>query len=73
MPYLAENCLIIVPLEEGMNEIELEYHTPYLAHGIAVTVISALLLICWYVCGTEWFRRSVSNLKRGKEKKGSIV
>ena len=48
-PALAENCLIVIPLEAGNNEIEMIFHTPYMEHGIAISVLSLVVLACWYL------------------------
>lgn len=39
------DCFFTIPLEEGENTVELKYHVPGLAAGIAVSAVSAAALI----------------------------
>ena len=48
-PEFIEDCLMVIPLEAGNNEIVMKFHTPYLGLGIAVTVISLIALIAWSI------------------------
>ncbi len=44
-PKLFENCLICVPLTDGVNEIEMNYELPGLKLGLVVSVAGVVLLI----------------------------
>lgn len=43
----VEDCFIIIPLTEGINTIEMKYHTPYVGTGVALSSIALLVLIAW--------------------------
>ncbi len=59
-PELFGDCLMSIPLEDGVNQIEMEYHIPYLVHGIIISVIGIALLAGY------WAIQKKYNTKKGK-------
>ncbi len=51
-PVIWEDCMMIIPLEEGHNEITMDYRIPALAAGMAVSAVGIILL-----AGIFWGRR----------------
>ncbi|WP_031553370.1 YfhO family protein [Oribacterium sp. FC2011] len=46
-PVLIEDCLTVIPLVNGDNDIRMEYHTPYLAAGVIASIASMIILFVW--------------------------
>ncbi|MCD7918958.1 MAG: YfhO family protein [Clostridiales bacterium] len=46
---LFADCLYSIPLQEGVNTIEMHYHVPYLTVGVALTGAAVIILILTYV------------------------
>ena len=44
-PAKAEDCLMMVPLLDGTNEITMEYHIPYFGIEVLVSVVSVIGLV----------------------------
>ncbi len=52
------DALISIPLEDGMNKIEMEYHLPFRTESIVLTIMGILMLI-----GTTWAENRSSHKK----------
>ncbi len=48
-PVLIEKTLMCLPLEEGQNNITVNYNIPYLNEGIIITIIGIGLIICYQI------------------------
>ena len=46
-PNNVESCLMVIPLVEGENRIEMVYHTPYVLPGVILSVLAVICLIIW--------------------------
>lgn len=46
-PLALGDCLTVLPLEAGSNEISMDYHIPLLDMGIGCSVLGIGLLILW--------------------------
>ena len=46
-PILIEKTLMCIPLEDGQNNITVNYNIPYLKEGIIITLIGIGLMICY--------------------------
>ena len=44
-PLLVEDCLMVIPLTDGTNRIEMVYHTPYVIPGLILSIFGAGLLL----------------------------
>lgn len=52
-PAKVEDCLMVVPLVDGVNEITMEYHIPYFGIEIMISVLSAVCLVL-EIGGLSW-------------------
>lgn len=61
-PELFGGCLITIPLEAGINDIEMIYHVPLLREGAAVSILAVCILIGLKIYGgrRKYFSRSRS-------------
>lgn len=61
-PELFGGCLITIPLEAGINDIEMIYHVPLLREGAAVSILAICILIGLKIYGgrRKYFSRSRS-------------
>jgi len=48
-PLLHGDCMMVLPLTEGKNVIDMEYSIPGLTLGIVLSVIGVVLLILWNI------------------------
>ena len=46
-PNNVDECLMVIPLVEGENRIEMVYHTPYVLPGVILSVLAVICLIIW--------------------------
>lgn len=46
---LFADCLYSIPLQDGVNTIEMHYHVPYLTAGIAITGAAAALIVLIFI------------------------
>lgn len=44
-PELFGDCMYVIPLEEGNNEVEMVYSVPYLNIGVVVSIVSFIVLV----------------------------
>ena len=47
LPELLDNCLMLLPLEKGLNRIQMYYRIPYLTEGCVLTLIGFLCLLVY--------------------------
>lgn len=49
-PQLLDDCMIMIPLEKGNNDIIMTYHVPGLKCGIVISILAcaAVLMMCYF-------------------------
>lgn len=54
-PEIFADCLMLIPLERGNNDIEMEYTLPYLKISIVITMIGIILFIIIMMCEKKYY------------------
>lgn len=53
----GDNALLTIPVGPGAKRIELRYHSRAIARGIAIGLVSLLIVLAWLIVPPAWQRR----------------